>query len=52
MKLEQKYEALLHEARQLKMPDVEGIRLCFQTLSVATSIDRDWRHMAFPRGVL
>ena len=34
MKLEQKYQALIQEAQQRNMPDVGGIRLCFQTLSL------------------
>jgi DNA-binding MarR family transcriptional regulator len=41
MRLEQKYLALIQEAQRRKMPDVDGIRLCFQTLSLAAGIDRD-----------
>lgn len=40
MNLEQKYLALLSEAERRRLPDVEGIRLCFQMLSVAAGIDR------------
>ena len=35
MKLEQKYQALIQEAEQQELPDVDGIRLCFKTLSLA-----------------
>ena len=51
MQLEQKYEALLQEARQRKMPDVDGIRLCFQTLSLAARIDRDCAAQLAPHGL-
>ena len=51
MKLEQKYEALLHEARRRKIPDEEGIRLCFQTLSLAAAIDRDCAARLAPHGL-
>ncbi|MNZ93371.1 Transcriptional repressor MprA [compost metagenome] len=39
--LEQKYQALLAEAGRRRLPGQDGIRLCFQTLSLAASIDRD-----------
>lgn len=51
MKLEQKYQALIQEAQQRKMPDVEGIRLCFQTLSLAAAIDRDCAALLAPHGL-
>jgi DNA-binding MarR family transcriptional regulator len=41
MKLEKKYKALLAEANKHQLPDLEGIKLCFQTLSLASHIDRD-----------
>ena len=41
MQLAQKYNALLEEAQRRAMPDLDGIRLCFQTLSLAAGIDRD-----------
>lgn len=41
MNLEKKYKALLGEVQSRNLPDVEGIRLCFMTLSLASSIDRD-----------
>lgn len=41
MDLDQKYKALLGEAKKRKLPDIEGIQLCFMTLSLASSIDRD-----------
>lgn len=51
MKLEQKYLALIQEAQRRKMPDVEGIHLCFQTLSLATAIDRDCALLLAPHGL-
>jgi DNA-binding MarR family transcriptional regulator len=51
VKLEQKYLALLQEAQQRKMPGVEGIRLCFQTLSLAAAIDRDCAALLAPHGL-
>lgn len=41
MKLDQKYKALLSEAQKQNLPDIEGIQLCFKTLSLASNIDRD-----------
>ena len=49
--LEQKYLALLQEAQRRKLPDVEGIRLCFRTLSLATAIDRDCAALLAPHGL-
>lgn len=43
--------ALIQEAQRRKMPDVEGIRLCFQTLSLATAIDRDCAMLLAPHGL-
>jgi len=51
MKLEQKYHALLQEAQQRQMRDVEGIRLCFQTLSLAAGIDRECAALLAPHGL-
>lgn len=51
MKLEQKYLALIEEAQQRELHDVEGIRLCFQTLSLATRIDRDCAALLAPHGL-
>lgn len=51
MKLEQKYQALIQEAQHRKMPDIEGIRLCFQTLSLAAGIDRDCAALLAPHGL-
>ena len=48
MNLEQKYEALLAEAQRRQLPDVAGIRLCFQTLSLASAIDRDCAALLAP----
>lgn len=41
MDLKQKYKALLQEAHQRKLPDIDGIQLCFQMLSLASNIDQD-----------
>ncbi|MFU4612962.1 MarR family winged helix-turn-helix transcriptional regulator [Pseudomonas aeruginosa] len=51
MNLEQKYDALIQEAQRREMPDVEGIRLCFQTLSLAAGIDRDCAALLAPHGL-
>ncbi len=51
MSLEQKYQALLDEAARQQLPDVEGIRLCFQTLSLASAIDRDCAALLAPHGL-
>lgn len=51
MNLEQKYQALLQEAQRRELPDVAGIRLCFQTLSLASAIDRDCATLLAPHGL-
>jgi len=51
MRLEQKYQALIQEAQQREVPDVDGIRLCFQTLSLAARIDRDCAALLAPYGL-
>ena len=48
MKLEQKYQALIQEAEQQELPDVDGIRLCFKTLSLAAAIDRNCAALLAP----
>lgn len=49
--LEQKYLALLDEAQRRRLPDLDGIALCFQTLSLATAIDRDCAALLAPHGL-
>ncbi|MBX3198911.1 MAG: MarR family transcriptional regulator [Labilithrix sp.] len=49
--LEQKYVALLQEAQRRRLPDLDGIRLCFQTLSLASAIDRDCAELLAPHGL-
>lgn len=51
MELEQKYLALLQEAQRRKLPDLDGIRLCFQTLSLAASMDRECAALLSPHGL-
>lgn len=51
MQLTQKYNALLEEAQRRAMPDLDGIRLCFQTLSLAAGIDRDCAALLAPHGL-
>lgn len=51
MQLAQKYNALLEEAQRRAMPDLDGIRLCFQTLSLAAGIDRDCAALLAPHGL-
>jgi len=48
MKLEQKYLSLLQEAQRRQLPDLQNIQLCFQTLSLATAIDRDCASLLAP----
>src|SRR5688572_7998896 len=49
--LEQKYLALLGEAERRQIPDLDNIRLCFQVLSLASSIDRDCAALLAPFGL-
>lgn len=51
MILERKYQALLQEAQRRQTSDVEGIQLCFQTLSLASNIDRDCAARLAPHGL-
>lgn len=51
MQLAQKYQALLDEAQRRRLPDVDGIRLCFQALSLASAIDRDCAALLAPHGL-
>ncbi|SEI42228.1 DNA-binding transcriptional regulator, MarR family [Achromobacter sp. NFACC18-2] len=51
LELEQKYRALIQEAQRRNTPDVEGIFLCFQTLSLAAKIDRDCAALLAPHGL-
>ncbi|PJK06337.1 MarR family transcriptional regulator [Lysobacteraceae bacterium NML95-0200] len=51
MKLAQKYQALIHEAQQRGLADVEGMELCFQLLSIASGIDRDCAERLAPHGL-
>ncbi|MDR0215130.1 MAG: MarR family transcriptional regulator [Comamonas sp.] len=51
MKLEQKYQALIEEAQRRNLPDVDGIQLCFQVLSMAANIDRDCAALLAPHGL-
>ena len=51
MQLEQKYQALLAEAERRKLDDVDSMRLCFQTLSLAARIDRDCAVLLAPHGL-
>lgn len=51
MILEQKYLALLQEAQRRQLSDIEGIRLCFQTLSLASRIDNDCASLLAPHGL-
>ncbi|WP_175691237.1 MarR family winged helix-turn-helix transcriptional regulator [Burkholderia anthina] len=51
MSMEQKYLALLHEATRRNVPNLDGIRLCFQLLSLSTTIDRDCASLLAPHGL-
>lgn len=48
---EQKYQALLDEMQRRGLPDAEGVRLCFQVLSLAAAIDRDCAALLAPHGL-
>lgn len=47
--LEPKHDALLTEASRRGLPGTDGIRLCFQVLALAGSIDRDCAARLAPR---
>jgi len=51
MEFEQKYLALIEEAERRALPDVNGIRLCLQMLSLASAIDRDCASRLAPHGL-
>ncbi len=51
MKLEQKYRALMDEASKQSIADIESIKLCFQTLSLASLIDHDCAMQLAPHGL-
>ena len=51
MQLKQKYQALIEEAQRRNLPDVDGIQLCFQVLSMAASIDSDCAALLAPHGL-
>ncbi|OLL27416.1 MarR family transcriptional regulator [Burkholderia sp. SRS-W-2-2016] len=51
MKMEQKYTALLKEAARRSVPNLDGIQLCFQVLSLATAIDRNCASLLTPHGL-
>jgi hypothetical protein len=44
-------QALLAEAERRKLDDVDSMRLCFQTLSLAARIDRDCAALLAPHGL-
>lgn len=49
--LQQKYLALLSEAERRQHPHLDSTRLCFQTLSLAASIDHDCAALLAPHGL-
>jgi len=51
VKLEKKYLSLLQEAQRRQLPDQDNIRLCFQTLSLASAIDRDCASLLAPHAL-
>lgn len=51
MELDQKYQALLAQAQQQRLPQADNIRLCFETLSLASRIDRDCASLLAPHGL-
>lgn len=51
MNLEPKYQALIREAERRELSDLDGIRLCFQTLSLAAGIDRECAALLAPHGL-
>lgn len=51
MDLELKYQALLAQAQQQQLPQTDNIRLCFESLSLASRIDRDCASLLAPHGL-
>lgn len=49
--LETKHQALLAEAQRHGRPDLHGLRLCFQVLSLAAAIDGDCAARLAPHGL-
>ncbi|MDO4724838.1 MAG: MarR family transcriptional regulator [Comamonadaceae bacterium] len=51
MELDKKYQALLGQAQQRDLADVQGMRLCFELLSLCSAIDRDCAARLAPHGL-
>ncbi len=51
MNLAQKYHALLQEAQRRQIPNVDSMRVCFQTLSLAAAIDKECAALLAPHGL-
>lgn len=49
--LERKYQVLLLDAQRRQIPNVDSMRVCFQTLSLATAIDRECAAHLAPHGL-
>jgi len=49
--LDRKYQALLLDAQRRQIPNLDNIRVCFQTLSLAASIDRECAAHLAPHGL-
>ncbi|MGC9561720.1 MarR family winged helix-turn-helix transcriptional regulator [Brachymonas sp. M4Q-1] len=48
MKLDQKYMALIQEAERRGIADIESMRICFEVLSLASTIDRECASLLAP----
>lgn len=51
MNLEHKYEALLAEAERRDLAGVQGMRVCFELLTLAAAINRDCAALLAPSGL-
>lgn len=51
MNLDRKYQALLLDAQRRQIPNVDSMRVCFQTLSLAAAIDRECAAHLAPHGL-
>ncbi|EAB6718188.1 MarR family transcriptional regulator, partial [Salmonella enterica subsp. enterica] len=49
--LEQKHLALLDEAQRRGQPDTDNMRLCFEVLALASTIDRACAARLAPHGL-
>ena len=51
MILDRKYQSLLLDAQRRQIPNADRMRVCFQTLSLAATIDRECAALLAPHGL-